>query len=167
MTSLYSYSSLSKAIGVTDVSTKEYLGYLEDSFLMQELKQFSFSLKEQNSSKKKIYLKDNGFMLLNFRFSQNLGILFENLVYTELIKSGYEVYFYNKNFECDFIAKKENQTIAIQVCYELNDRNRKREFSGLTKLPFGVDKKVLLTYNQSEDSRDDGIEVIRFWEHFS
>ena len=54
---------------------------------MQELKQFSFSLKEQNSSKKKIYLKDNGFMLLNFRFSQNLGILFENLVYTELIKA--------------------------------------------------------------------------------
>jgi len=87
MTSLYSYNSLSKAVGVTDVSTKEYLSYLENSFLMQELKQFSFSLKEQNSSKKKIYLKDNGFMLLNFRFSQNLGILFENLVYTELIKA--------------------------------------------------------------------------------
>ena len=166
MTSLYSYSSLSKAVGVTDVSTKEYLSYLEDSFLMQELKQFSFSLKEQNSSKKKIYLKDNGFMLLNFRFSQNLGILFENLVYTELIKAGYDVYFYNKNFECDFIVKKENKTIAIQVCYELNDRNRKREFNGLIKLPFGVDEKVLLTYNQNEDSRDDEIKVVRFWEYF-
>ena len=166
MTSLYSYSSLSKAVGVTDVSTKEYLSYLEDSFLMQELKQFSFSLKEQNSSKKKIYLKDNGFMLLNFRFSQNLGILFENLVYTELIKAGYDVYFYNKNFECDFIAKKENKTIAIQVCYELNDRNRKREFNGLIKLPFGVDEKVLLTYNQDDDSRDDEIKVVRFWEYF-
>ncbi len=165
MTSLYSYSSLAKAVGVTDVSTKEYLSYLEDSFLMQELKQFSYSLKEQNSSKKKIYLKDNGFMLLNFRFSQNLGILFENLVYTELIKGGYEVYFYNKNFECDFIAKKENQTIAIQVCYELNDRNRKREFNGLIRLPFGVDEKVLLTYNQVED-RDDEIKVVSFWDYF-
>jgi len=166
MTSLYSYSSLAKAVAVTDVSTKEYLSYLEDSFLMQELKQFSFSLKEQNSSKKKIYLNDNGFMMLNFRFSQNLGILFENLVYTELIKAGYEVYFYNKNFECDFIVKKENQTIAIQVCYELNERNRKREFNGLKKLPFNVDEKVLLTYNQAEDSHD-RIKVIGFWAYFS
>ena len=165
MTSLYSYSSLSKAVGVTDISTKEYLSYLENSFLMQELKQFSYSLKEQNSSKKKIYLNDNGFMMLNFRFSQNLGVLFENLVYTELIKAGFEVYFYNKNFECDFIAKKENQTIAIQVCYELNERNRKREFNGLKKLPFNVNEKVLLTYNQVEDN-DEGIKVIGFWEYF-
>ena len=87
------------------------------------------------------------------------------MVYTELIKAGYEVYFYNKNFECDFIAKKENQTIAIQVCYELNERNRKREFNGLKKLPFDVDEKVLLTYNQAEDS-DEGIRVVRFWEYF-
>ncbi len=166
MTSLYSYSSLAKAIGITDISSKEYLSYLENSFLMQELKQFSYSLKEQNSSKKKIYLKDNGFMLLNFRFSNNFGILFENLVYTELIKAGYEVYFYNKNFECDFIAKRENKTVAIQVCYELNERNRKREFYGLVKLPFGVDEKVLLTYNQVEDASND-IKVVSFWEYFS
>jgi hypothetical protein len=101
MTSLYSYSSLSKAVGITDVSTKEYLN------------------------------------------------------------------FYNKNVECDFIAKKENKTIAVQVCYELNDRNRKREFNGLIKLPFGVDEKVLLTYSQNEDSRDDGVKVVPFWKYFS
>ena len=166
VTSLYSYSSLAKVVGITDVSAKEYLGYLEDSFLIQELKHFSYSLKEQNSSKKKIYLNDNGFMLLNFRFSQNLGTLFENLVYTELIKAGYEVYFYNKNFECDFIAKKENKTIAIQVCYELNDRNQKREFNGLFKLPFNIDDKILLTYNQTEN-RSDEIRVVTFWEYFS
>ena len=103
-------------------------------------------------------------MSLSFKFSSNHGKLLENLVLTELIKSGYEVYFYNKNFECDFIAKNDKHTIAIQVCYELNDGNRKRKLNGLNKLPFDVDEKIVITYNQSEEL--DGIKVIGFWEYF-
>jgi predicted AAA+ superfamily ATPase len=138
---------------------------LEESYLCTELKQFSFSLKEQQSSKKKIYFNDNGFVSLSFKFSSNHGKLLENLVLTELIKEGYEVYFYNKNFECDFIAKKENKLLAIQVCYELNRENQKRELNGLKKLPFEVEEKIVLTYNQSEDL--EGIRVVAFWEFFS
>jgi len=165
ITSLYSYHSLGKAIGINDKSAKEYLSYLEESYLCTELKQFSFSLKEQQNAKKKIYFNDNGFVSLSFKFSSNHGKLLENLVLTELIKEGYEVYFYNKNFECDFIAQKEGKTIAIQVCYELNDGNRKREFNGLKKLPFEVDEKIILTYNQ-EESVDD-VRVVSFWEFFA
>jgi Predicted ATPase (AAA+ superfamily) len=102
---------------------------------------------------------------LSFKFSSNFGKLLENLVFTELLKQEYEVYFYNKNFECDFIAKKENKTIAIQVCYELTNENRKREFNGLKKLPFEVDEKIVLTYNQSEESEE--IRVVSFWEYFA
>jgi len=163
-TSLYSYSSVSKIVGITDMSAKEYIGSLEDSFLVQELKQFSYSLKEQNSSKKKIYLIDNGFMLLNFTFSKNLGTSFENLVFSELTKLGYELYFYHKNFECDFIAVKDNKTVAIQVCYELNEKNRKQKLNGLLKLPIKCDEKVLITYNQSHKFED--IRVIPFYEFF-
>jgi predicted AAA+ superfamily ATPase len=158
----YSYNSVSKAIKITDVSAKEYIGYLEDSFLLYEIKHFSYSLKEQNNHKKKIYIIDNGFMLLNYSFTKNLGALFENLVFSELIKREYDVYFYNKNFECDFIAKKNDKLIAIQVCYELNDKNTKREINALKKLPFNVDKKYIITYNQKQ--KFDDIEVIRFFE---
>ncbi|MEA3522683.1 MAG: ATP-binding protein [Campylobacterota bacterium] len=164
VTSLYSYSSLAKAVGINDKSAKEYLSYLEDSYLVDELKHYSYSLKEQNNSKKKIYVNDNGFLSLSYSFSENSGKLLENLVYTELIKSGYEIYFYNKNFECDFIAIKEGKSIAIQVCYELNDQNRKREEGGLMKLPFEVDSKYIITYNQSETL--DAISVVKFWEYF-
>jgi predicted AAA+ superfamily ATPase len=165
ITSLYSYSSLGKEVGINDKSAKEYLSYLEESYLCTELKQFSFSLKEQQNAKKKIYFNDNGFVSLSFKFSSNWGKLLENLVLTELIKDGYEVYFYNKNFECDFIAKKEEKIIAIQVCYELTNENRKREFKGLQKLPFEVDDKIVLTYNQEEQVED--MKVISFWEFFS
>ena len=165
ITSLYSYSSLGKAVGIHDKSAKEYLSYLEESYLCRELRQFSFSLKEQQSAKKKIYFNDNGFLSLSFKFSSNYGKLLENLVLTELIKAEYEVYFYNKNFECDFLAKKERSMVAIQVCYELNDENRKRELNGLKKLPFEVDEKIILTYNQSEMIEE--IKVISFWEFFA
>ncbi len=162
ITSPYSYSSLGKAVGINDKSAKEYLSYLEDSYLCTELKQFS--LKEQQNTKKKIYFNDNGFVLLSFKFSNNHGKLLENLVFTELLKNAYEIYYYNKNFECDFIAKKEDKLIAIQVCYELTYENRKREFNGLEKLPFEVNEKVLITYNQREVY--EGITVLPFWEYF-
>jgi len=164
ITSLYSYSSLAKAIGINDKSAKEYLSYLEESYLCTELKQFSFSLKEQQNAKKKLYFNDNGFVSLSFKFSSNWGKLLQNLVLTELIKEGYEVYFYNKNFECDFIVKKELKMVAIQVCYELNEQNQKRELNGLKKLPFEVDEKIVLTYNQSKTIED--IKILSFWEYF-
>jgi len=164
ITSLFSYSSLAKAVNINDKSVKEYISYLENSYLCDELKHFSYSLKEQNNSKKKIYCNDNGFVSLSYSFSSNSGKLLENLIYTELVKNGFEIYFYNKNFECDFIAKKDNKIIAIQVCYELNSLNTKRELGGLTKLPFDVDEKYIITYNQSK--KIDDIIVIPFYEYF-
>ena len=162
--SLYSYNSLSKAINISDISVKEYINILEDSYLLKELKHYSYSLKEQNSSKKKLYLIDNGFMMLNFNFSQNLGLKLENLVYTELLKSGFELYFFNKNYECDFIAKKDNKLTAIQVSYEINEKNIKRELNGLKKLSINCDEKYIITYNESKEI--DNIKIVPFWKFF-
>lgn len=164
---LYSYTSISKALGINDTTIKEYIRVLEDSYICSELKQYAYSLKQQLRSKKKIYINDNGFLSQTaFKFSQDLGKTFENLVYTELSKLGYDVYFHNKEIECDFICKKDQQIIAVQVCYELTPQNRQREFRGLEKLKLKTDKKWLITYNQSENMQE-GIEVIPFWDLFS
>ncbi len=70
-------------------------------------------------------------------------------------------YYYNKDFECDFIGVKDDKTIAIQVCYELTFQNTAREVGGLQKLKIRTDEKVLITYNQDHNSikkdLDDGI----------
>ncbi len=163
-TALYSYHALSKALKLNDKSIKEYISYLEDAYMIEELKLFSFSLKEQQNNKKKIYVADNGFFELGFSFSSNSGKLLENLVFNELQKSGFEIYFYNKNFECDFICKKDDKLTALQVCYELNNQNRQRELNGLKKLPFKDIEKKIITYNQNEVIDD--IEVVSFWEYF-
>lgn len=161
----YSHASLAKAIGINDKSVKEYIAHLEDSYLFSELKLFSYSLKEQQNNKKKLYLSDNGFLALAFSFSSNYGKLLENLVFSEFQKMGYELYFYNKEGECDFIARRDGVSMAVQVCYALDEQNSKREFAGLTKLPFEVDEKLIITYNQKRV--ENGIEVVPFWEYFS
>ncbi len=163
LTALYSYSSLSKAVKLNDRTVKEHLSVLESCYLFGELNTFSYSLKTQINNKKKLYLCDNGFLALSYSFSANYGKLLENLVFTELQKMGYDIYFYNKARECDFIAKKDNKTLAIQVCYELSEQNKYREINGLLKLPFAVDEKYIITYNQSDEL--EGIKVISFWEY--
>ena len=164
---LYSYNSISKAIGVNDNTIKEYIRVVEDAYMAQEIKQYSYSLKEQIKSKKKLYINDNGILTqTSFKFSKDYGKSFENLVYSELIKNGYEVYFYNKDFECDFIVKKDEKLTAIQVCYELTLENQERELNGLRKLKFNLDERIVLTYNQSE-IENEGIKIVSFWDYFS
>ena len=164
---LYSYISISKALGVNDNSIKEYIRVVEDAYMAQEIKQYSYSLKEQVKSKKKLYINDNGILAQTaFKFSKDYGKNFENLVYTELIKGGYEIYFHNKDFECDFIVKKDEKLVAIQVCYELTRENRERERSGLLKLKLNLDEKILLTYNQNE-TESENIKIVAFWDYFS
>jgi len=164
-TNIYSYNSVAKALNSNEHTVKNFISYLEEAYLLKEIKNFSFSLKKQIKSNKKTYIIDNSFLAqTSFRFSKNHGKLLENLVFTELIKKDYEVYFYNENFECDFIAKKDNKLIAIQVCYELDNFNRQRKLSALKKLPFNTNDKFVLTYNQNEEI--EGIKVISFWEYF-
>ena len=156
---LYSYNSIAKALGSNENSVKKYISYLQDAYIGNEIKQFSFSLKEQIKTKRKIYITDNSFLAqTSFRFSKDNGKLLENLVYTELLKAGYEIYFFHKDFECDFICKKENTFYAFQVCYELNRHNQTRELNGLKKLPFENIEKRVITYNQ--DDVIDGIEIV-------
>jgi predicted AAA+ superfamily ATPase len=132
-----------------------------------EITQFSYSLKQQIKHKRKAYCIDNGFLAqTSFRFSRDFGKLFENLVFSELYKKGYKIYFLNDNkSECDFIVKNGDKTTALQVCYELNAQNRDREFGALEKLKIECDERVVITYNQNEEY--EGILAVAFWDYFS
>ncbi len=173
-TNMYSYNSISKATGVNDNTIKEYIRVIEDSYLCNEIKQYSYSLKEQIRTKKKIYINDNSFLAqTSFRFSSDFGKLFENLVYTELVKQNYKIYYFNKDFECDFICIKDNMCIAIQACYELTPQNKDREINGLTKLKINCDQKLLITYDQNnsiytktELEKNKDILITPFWDYF-
>lgn len=167
---LFSYNSLAKQLNSNDNSTKQFVNIIQDSFLVDILQPFSFALGKQLRAKKKSYCCDNG--LLNSvapGFSDNRGRLLENLVYNELQKNGMtNIHYFNEKKECDFIFQHQNERYAMQVTYELNDRNRQREKAGLQLAMQQLDIKngIILTANQTE-SPDKNVRVVPFYQFFS
>jgi len=166
MSGLYSYNSLAKAVQSNENTVREFVGYLEESFLVDEVKSFSYSLKAQSKAKKKIYAVDNSFLnAVSFKFSDNKGKLLENLVYTELVKNGFhEIFFFHDNKECDFIVKTGNTLTGIQVGYEVGQSNLDRETGGLMAAmkKLNMEKGYIITYDTEQTISPD-ISMVPFW----
>ena len=89
------------------------------------------------------------------------GSSYENLVYIELLRRGYEVYVGQyDNLEIDFIATKPNDTIYIQVSRSiLDEKVEEREKKSLLAIKDNH-RKIILTMDQVSNKQIDGIEVI-------
>ena len=160
----FSLQQLGKAMDSNENTMGSYLNFLCDSYICKDIRNFSFSQKETKRSEHKCYCIDNGLMTANsIRFTPDSGRFFENVVFNELINKGYQnLSFDNSKGECDFIAWKDGEAHAFQVCYELNDANRKRELGGFAALQASVKSKTVITFNQKE--QEDDIQVIPLWE---
>jgi len=63
---------------------------------------------------------------------ENIGRLFENLVYLHLRRKYREIFYFQAKGECDFVVFEKNAVIkVIQVCMKVTDENFKREYDGL------------------------------------
>jgi predicted AAA+ superfamily ATPase len=139
---------------------KEYLQYLENTFLVFSISKWSYKLREQQSAAKKVYCADNGIIdALSFSFSSNKGRLLENAVAIELkrkcLNNGDSVHYWDDyHNECDFIIKKGTQVVsATQVCYEITEENSVREKNGLLKAMehFDLKEGTIVTLGQSNE----------------
>lgn len=159
------YNALKKTLGFRSVtSVQDYIGYLEEAFLIFEIFRYDPSLKKQYVTEKKLYCIDTGMRnAVAFRFSGDRGRLLENLVLIELLRRRASVYFHKTTRECDFITEEKGRiTGAIQVCFELVPENRERELSGLfcAMEDHGLSEGYLLTYLQ-EETITQGHRVVR------
>ena len=82
--------------------------------------------------------------LIGYR-ERDINYLFENIVFLELLVSGYKVYVGKLNgLEIDFVAQKQNKTKYIQVAYLLESETTiKREFGNLEKIKDNYEKIVI------------------------
>jgi len=156
-----SYNSLKKILGFKSVMTvRNYIEFMEESFLVFELYKYDYSLKKQYVSDKKIYVIDNGMRnTVAFYFSKDLGKMLENLVFIELKMRGQEIYYYKNKKECDFIIKEKNKiTQVIQVSVYMDENNREREVGGLLEAmnEFKLKKGLILTKDQEGKVKEDG-----------
>lgn len=153
----FTLSKLRKTFtSIGSVSTlSAYVDFLEDTYIIFTLPRFSYSLKSRQINPKKVYAIDNGFIRANsIGFSDDYGRLLENYVFLELRKKYREIFYFREIGECDFLVKeKTNITMAIQVCYEVDIRNKEREIDGLLEAmeTFDLDKGYILTFNQKDE----------------
>jgi predicted AAA+ superfamily ATPase len=153
---LFTYNALKKSLGLSNaITVKEYLSYLENSFLFFEMQKFDFSVRKQLNAPKKVFLADSAFHKISgANFSPDKGRLLENLVFIELKRRGEETFYYAGNNECDFLVKNGTKIKeAIQACYVLNKENRERELNGLTEAmqKFKLKQGLILTFEQEEE----------------
>ncbi len=124
------YKLLKKEIKISKETIIEYLSYLTDMNLVHFVKLFDYSLRVQQVNPKKVYCIDNGLRnAVAFRFSEDAGKLAENIVFIELMRRGYEVYYWKNKREVDFVVKEGHKITAINVCY--SNTINEREIEGL------------------------------------
>lgn len=168
---LASYNSLAKIVGVKNATTiKNYLGFLQNTYLLFLVSKYDYALKKQLQNSKKVYFIDNAMVnRLGFSFSGEKGRMLENLIFIELKRRDKEVFYHNGRHECDFVIKNGiHITEAIQVCYtfDLPD-TREREIKGLIDALqyYGLKEGMIITNDMDEHISIDGfkIEIVPAW----
>lgn len=129
------YNSLRKLLQLGSANTvSDYCQFFENCYLFFLVKRYSRSLKSQSASPKKVYAIDTGMAhAIGFRQSADSGRMLENIVFIELRRRNFDVYYHRDSKECDFVVCRQNQiTALIQVCYDVSDKEtRDREINGL------------------------------------
>jgi len=125
----------------------KYLGYLEEAYIIESIKQYSTKTKKELAYYKKIYNEDvafNSIRCLDNKFDLTHNL--ENVVYNELRYMGYDLYvFDNKGKEIDFLAQKGNKKYYIQVAFSVVDEKAyKREFEAFKGLD-NLSQKIIIT----------------------
>lgn len=167
------YSSLGKVVGIQHPDTiKNYLEYIQQTYLIFQLFRYDPSVKKQMMSPKKIYFVDNAIIQrIGFNATENNGVFLENLVFIELKRRGWDVYYYADKKECDFIVRKGlHISDAYQVTLKMDSpQTREREIAGVREAmqAYSLSKGYILTFEGKETINfDDGtiVEVVPVWE---
>ncbi len=154
--SQFNYRKLSNATGMPDInSVKNYVQFLEDSFLIFISYIFSKKPRTRYLTSKKVYVSDLGFAnFSSVETAKKESRLLENLVAIELKRRGKELLFYKTKdgYEVDFVTgSKEGQVDElIQVSYAVdNEITKQREIRALlhARKELGITNLSVITYD--------------------
>lgn len=143
-------ANLVKSAGVNTNATSvmDFVRYLREACLVFSIENYATKFVEKGTIKKH-YFEDNG--LLTLFLSDPETSLLENICAIHLHRL-YEdkVYFYNRNIEVDFYLPE--QSMAIQVCYDLKDVvTVERETQALETLAEFADLRHLVIVTRDEE----------------
>ena len=162
-----------KKQGLSQPTANKFLSYLEEVILMLSANYFSYSLAQQQKRPKKFFSVDTGlYNAVSFKFSENIGRVFENAVFLALKRSGAEVFYWQDKRETDFVVR-EGRAVKrlINVCWDLTEENKKREIGGLDESmkKFGLKESELITlgYEDKIKTPSGTVQIKNFFDNFS
>ena len=161
-----------KGKSISDVTAKNYLGYLTDAFLFDSAKRYDVKGKKYFETPLKYYMADVGLRnaRLNFRQVEENHIM-ENVIFNELKVRGYSVDVgvvesketiegkrKLKQLEIDFVANKGSKKYYIQSAYEMpTEEKLRQEKRSLIKVGDSFKKIVVVKDNIRPQTDEEGI----------
>jgi uncharacterized protein len=150
------------SIGATS-TILSWFSHLELSYLVSFLPMFSHSTKAQLINPRKVYAIDLGLVdIISNTMTEDVGRKLENLIFLYLRRKYTELYYFDEKGECDFIAMKNGVVKEIiQVCYDLNPDNLKREMNGIIQAMkfFTFQKAKIVTFCNTDFIKVDEFEI--------
>jgi predicted AAA+ superfamily ATPase len=160
--SLVSFNKLKEQFRLGSVNTiKNYIEYMENSWLFFLINVFDYSVKRQQIAPKKVYAIDTGMIqAVGFSFSANSGKLLENLAFLKLRQKNQEIFYYQSpgGNEVDFYIPEKGH--LLQVTQNLNQPTIwEREIKSLVTAmrALKLSKGVILTDTEAPPVKEDGL----------
>lgn len=169
-----------KKSSITQETIKNYLDYIQDSFLIEKAVRYDIKGKRYIDTPSKYYFSDLGLRnaRLNFRQTEQTHLM-ENLVYNELKLRGYSVDVgqvtlntkdsegksERKSLEVDFVCNKGYDRIYVQSAFALDtDEKLEQEFSSLIHIKDSFQKVVITGGSQPTYRNDNGILILNLFD---
>ena len=158
------FNSLKEYLNLATDTVEKFSSYFQETNLMFFLKKFSFKIKEQDKSQKKIYAIDSGLAnSIGFKFGPNIGKVAENIVAIQLKRhitqdANHEMYYWKnpQHEEVDFVLKKgKDIKQLIQVCWNIEEyKTKERELKALLKAAKELKCNNLLIITEEKDGEE-------------
>lgn len=149
---LSDYESLSKELGISRVTLSNYFFYLEESFLIKKVYNFSKNMITSEKKMKKFYLTSTSFFpALNKEVKES--VLMENLIISETDTD----FFWRtpQKYEVDIILSENEKIIPIEIKYK--NQIDKKDVKNLLRFcnKFNVKNAVMITKNELKENEYD------------
>lgn len=164
----FSFNKVAKVLNISINTAREYMAALEESHLFTLVDEASSRDGQQSTSQAKIYALDTGLAnTLSFLFVKEMLRLLANVVFIELRRHGYDVFYHRDKRNCDFVAFGKS-TIVIQVLESYKSKSSKKPIlDGLLEAAkkYSADEALILTDDEEGQLSHSGlvIEIKPVW----
>lgn len=174
------FKSVSKAQGISVKTISTYLGYMQDSFLIEKSERYDIKGRKYIGALCEYYYQDIGLRnaILSFRQNETTHIM-ENVIYNEMRMRGWLVNVGNifhrvrneagkqqrVTLEVDFVCNKGSERIYIQSAYKMPDVEKMEQEKRSLKLVDDSFRKIIVVGEHTKTWSDEkGIQIVSIYD---